>query len=75
MHHTLLNEQINQQLCFLRIGKTAIVTFKSRNVKHKMLKMRKYFMPTDYNATKDEIQIIFKLRCKATELKTKLKGI
>ena len=32
-------------------------------------------MPSEYNATKDEIQMIFKLRCRVTELKTNLKGI
>ena len=30
-------------------------------------------MPSDYNATKEEIQMIFKLRCRVTELKKTLK--
>ena len=37
--------------------------------------MRRYFMPSEHNATKEDIQTIFKLRCRVTELKTNLKGI
>ena len=40
-----------------------------------MLKMRKYFLPSKVNATKDEIQLIFKLRCRMTETKINYKGL
>ena len=36
--------------------------------------MRKYFLPSDYNATKEEIKMISKLRCRVTETKVNLKG-
>ena len=38
-----------------------------------MLQMRKYFQPSEANATKEEIQLIFKLICRMTETKTNFK--
>ena len=40
-----------------------------------MLQIRKYFQPSEANATKKEIQLIFKLRCRMTETKTNFKGL
>ena len=40
-----------------------------------MLQMRKYFQPSEANATKEEIQLVFKLRCRMTETKTNFKGL
>ena len=48
---------------------------KVKNVKHKMIQMRKYFMPNEVNATKEEIQLIFKLKCRVTDTKMNFKGI
>ena len=39
------------------------------------LQMRKYFQPSEANATKEEIQLVFKLRCRMTETKTNFKGL
>ena len=40
-----------------------------------MLEIRTYFLPNEMKATKEEIQTIFKLRCRMTDLKTNMKGI
>ena len=37
--------------------------------------MWQYFLPSNINATKDEIQLIFKLRCRMTETKINYKGL
>ena len=34
-----------------------------------------YFWPNEMKATKEEIQTIFKLRCRTTDLKTNMKGL
>ena len=48
---------------------------KVEKVKHETLEIQQYFMPSKMKKTKEEIQTIFKLRCRVTELKTNLKGI
>jgi hypothetical protein len=45
------------------------------NVKHLLLKIRKYFLPSNVNATKDVIKLIFKLSCRMTETKINDKGL
>ena len=40
-----------------------------------MLQVRIYLKPSEANATKEEIQLISKLRCRMTETKTNLKGL
>ena len=40
-----------------------------------MLKMRRYFLPSEANASIEEIQLIFKLRCRVTKTKTNFKGL
>ena len=47
---------------------------KVKDVKHKRLEIRTYFLPNEIKATKNEIQTIFKLRCRMTDLKTNMKG-
>ena len=39
-----------------------------------MLQIRTYFLPNNMKATKEEIQLIFKLRCRMTDMKTNMKG-
>jgi hypothetical protein len=73
-YNALLSKTINN-IAFEDLEKLKLSHSKVENVKHKTLQMRKYFMPSDNNATKEEIQTIFKLRCRVTELKTNLKGI
>ena len=48
---------------------------KVEKVKHETLEIQQYFMPSKMKKTKEEIQTIFKMRCRVTELKTNLKGI
>ena len=44
-------------------------------VYHKMLQLRTYFVPNQMKTSKEEIQTIFKLRCRMTNLKTNMKGM
>ena len=48
---------------------------KVKDVKHETLDLKTYFLPNAIKATKEEIQIIFKLRCRMTDWKTNMKGI
>ena len=47
---------------------------KVMHLDHKMLQMRKYLMPSRIKKTKNECQLIFKLRSRITEIKTNFKG-
>ena len=47
---------------------------KVRELKHTLLKMQKYLMPNDENLSKEDAQLIFKLRSRVTETKTNMKG-
>ena len=47
---------------------------KVENVEHNELKMQKYLQPNQNQMNKEEAQIIFKLRCRVTEIKNNLKG-
>ena len=42
---------------------------------HLKLQMRKYLQPSQHNQTKEESQLVFKLRSRMTDLKTNYKGI
>ena len=41
----------------------------------KRLKMQEYFLPNELNVYKEEIQLIFQLRCQVIKLKINLKGL
>ena len=45
------------------------------DVEHSKLQMRNYFKPNGINQTKEEIQLIFKLRSRMTDIKMNFKGI
>ena len=45
------------------------------NVEHSKLQMRNYFKPNGINQSKEEIQLIFKLRSRMTDIKMNFKGI
>ena len=47
---------------------------KVEDVEHSCIVMQKYLQPNTTKITKDEAQLIFKLRCKVTEAKVNLKG-
>ena len=70
----LLNKSIETN-AFKRLENMKLSHTKVKNVKHYMLQMRKYFQPSEANATKEEIQLVFKLRCRMTETKTNFKGL
>jgi len=48
---------------------------KVKDLKHTRLKMQEYFLPNGVeNVTKQETQLIFKMRSKVTNVKTNMKG-
>ena len=48
---------------------------KVKMLEHKRLKMQECFLPNELNVYKEEIQLIFQLRCQVTKLKINLKGL
>ena len=48
---------------------------KVKHLKHSMMQMRNYFKQTSMKQTKEEIQLIFKLRARMTDIKMNYKGI
>ena len=46
---------------------------KVKNVKHEILYMQKYLQPNSVKISKEEAQVIFKLRCQVTEVKKNFK--
>ena len=48
---------------------------KVNELKHTSIKMQPYLLPNELNASKEEIQLIFKMRCRVTHVKTNLKGL
>ena len=47
---------------------------KVRELSHPVLKMQKYFMPSNLNLPQEDCQLIFKLRSRVTETKMNMKG-
>ena len=48
---------------------------KVKDLNHSKLEMQKYFLPTQYEVTKEEIQVIFKLRSRVMRVKMNMKGL
>ena len=46
---------------------------KVKDVEHNCLVMQKYLQPNSTKISKEEAQLIFKLRCRVTKVKTNLK--
>ena len=69
----LYDAQISEKLKDLEIKKNE--HSKVMDIKHTKLKMRKYLLPNEANTNREIIQLIFKLRCRITEIKTNFKGI
>ena len=44
-------------------------------LKHTEVKMQSYLLPNEVFATKNEIELIFKMRCRVTHVKMNLKGL
>ena len=68
----MLKQSIRKK-AFKDLEKIKLSHSKVRNVKHKMFKMQKYLVPNAYKTTREDCQLIFKLRCRVTELKTNMK--
>ena len=47
---------------------------KVSHLQHFGIKMQKYLLPNNFKMTQEECQLIFKLRCRVTEVKTNMKG-
>ena len=48
---------------------------KVMGLEHKFLKMKRYFLSSNVKASKEEIQMVFKLRSRVTDLKTNFKNM
>ena len=48
---------------------------KVMHLQHSALRMQKYFLPNKFKKTQEEIQLVFKLRSRMTDVKTNMKGI
>ena len=48
---------------------------KVMRLKHNNLKIHKYFLPNKTKMSKEEIQMIFKMTCRSTDLKMNMQGI
>ena len=74
MFQRIVKESV-KSYAFKSLEKQKLSHSKVKDIKHKMLEIRTYFLPNEIKATKEEIQTIFKLRCRMTDLKTNMKGI
>ena len=70
----LVKTKINEY-AFKNLEKEKLSHSKVVKINHKMLQLRTYFVPNNMKASKEEIQTIFKLRCRMTNLKTNMKGM
>ena len=70
----LVKTSINDY-AFKNLEKLKLSHSKVEKVRHRTLQMRTYLSPNQIKATKEEKQLIFKLRCRVTDLKTNMKGI
>ena len=48
---------------------------KVKDIQHENLKMQKYLKPNQCKMRKEDAQLIFRLRCRSTNVKTNLKGM
>ena len=48
---------------------------KVKNIEYKEMKIQKYLLPNSCKMTKEEAQMIFKLRCRVVKVKNNLKGM
>ena len=72
--NTLVNKSVIKN-SFEKLEKLKNAHSKVKHITHNMLKMRRYFLPSETNASIEEIQLIFKLRCRVTKTKTNFKGL
>ena len=78
MKKTSFMQKIKQRIetkTFENLEKRKQSHSKVENVQHVGIKMQKYLKPNQNKMSKDESQLIFKLRCRVTKVKENLKGI
>ena len=63
------NNSINSEIS----RKSESEALKVEKLEYKILKMQEYFLPNELNVYKDEIHLIFQLRCQETRLKILMK--
>ena len=59
----MIKESIRKK-AFIELEKIKVSHSKVQNVKHKMFKMQKYLLPNACKITREDCQLIFKLRCR-----------
>jgi hypothetical protein len=64
----------NKTKAFEKLLKTKYSHSKVENVEHSQLVIQKYLLPTKEHMNKEVAQLIFKLRCRVTEVKVNLRG-
>ena len=64
----------NETNAFEKLLKKKKSHSKVEHITHNILKMQKYLQANQSNIRREEAQLIFKLRCRVTEVKTNLKG-
>ena len=58
---------------FEKLQKIKLSHSKVNMIKHNVIKIQKYLQPNQAKMSKDEAQLIFRLRCRVTETKNNLK--
>ena len=71
---SIIKERISEKTFenFLKIKQSHS---KVQKIVHNSITMQKYLKPNQTDITKDEAQLIFKLRCQVTNIKVNLKGM
>ena len=64
----------NHEKSFLSLETVKKSHSKVKQIEHNSFQMQKYLKPNSTNITREEAQLIFKLRCRVTEAKNNLKG-
>ena len=67
-------KQNNHEKSFLSLETVKKSHSKVKQVEHNSLQMQEYLKPNSTKITREEAQLIFKLRCRVTEAKVNLKG-
>ena len=69
-----VKRSIREQV-FEKLNRVKQTHSKVNDLNHSKLEMQKYFLPTQYEVTKEEIQVIFKLRSRVMRVKMNMKGL
>ena len=69
-----VKRSIREQV-FEKLNRVKQTHSKVNDLNHSKLEMQKYFLPTQYEVTKEEIQVIFKLRSRVMRVKMNMMGL